>query len=411
MTINNKIPYLNVHFLNLLSSYSEDYLTIYSFQSLMFILLKPLLNRRVKSKVLEKLQWIAYKALSDIRSCGRRLVQNYSVSLFEKDFRHWLSLHKSNRSRNLLIAIADDTKSGRKYGFRIPELQYLYDYVKQCKYKTHKLYVLMISLGKYDYIVDFTFIKQEQSDSKIAFRMLEGFIKRLPKDLQADFRKEVRVALDGFYGKLKVVEDFIDGRGKDQSVKYSLVVKSGGTQLFKASDNKEYTLKELKEWMKTHLSFQELNPVHGFNCCVAKLEATSVFKNITMNIALFRFPSSKGDYRYLLLLTNRLDWHPYQILKTYACRWPIETMFRTVKQKLEMKNYSYHHKTGARNIEMHFSLRLILYMIINQYRIKHTRPSKTSLGDVIYSFETELSKLSDKQLLNLFAGKFYYKME
>ena len=30
----------------------------------------------------------------------------------------------------------------------------------------------------------------------------------------------------------------------------------------------------------------------------------------------FRFPRSKGDYRYLLLLTNRLDWHTYQILKT-----------------------------------------------------------------------------------------------
>jgi hypothetical protein len=413
MKTNNKIPFLNYQFLNILSTFGENYFTEKARQSLIFTLLKPFLKRNFKSKIMKRVQQLAYKVLPDIRSQGRRLLQDFSKILFENDFRDWLSKHKSKRSRKLLIARVDDTKSGRKYGFKIPELQYLYDYVKKSKYKTHQLYVLMISIGEFDYIVDYIFEKSrknEKGKSKIAYNMLTDFIKRLSPDLREEFGKEVRIALDGAYGNIRTIEDFVVFNNGEQKVKYSLVVKSGGKQKFIIENNVELGLKEIKKWMiKNKKKFKKFDKCHKLKGSYKEVIGKSVEGNIKLKLVLCRFKKKKGGYRYLLLLTNRLDWHAFQVLKTYKGRWPIETMFRTLKQKLKIKKYSFHSKISSRNIEMFFGLRLILYMILNQYRVRHTRRSRTSLNSVVESFQDELSKLSDKKLLMLFSGKLEIK--
>ncbi len=54
---------------------------------------------------------------------------------------------------------------------------------------------------------------------------------------------------------------------------------------------------------------------------------------------------------------------------------------------------------------MHFGICFVMYMFINQFRIKYTRPKRTSLAHVIETFQLELNKLSDKALLELLLGK------
>ena len=54
---------------------------------------------------------------------------------------------------------------------------------------------------------------------------------------------------------------------------------------------------------------------------------------------------------------------------------------------------------------MYFGIGFVMYMFIDQFRIKHIRPKMTSLASVIETSQLELDKLSDKALLELFLGK------
>ena len=400
--------FLRQQFKKLLSSYNKDYFTEKGWQAIFLEMLKPLLYNRKRSKLLAKVQYLAYKIFSDMRSDGENLVRKAGKYLFEDEFRRWISKHPSNRALNQLIIRVDDTKSGRKYGFKIPELQYLYDYVNKCSYSTHKVFVLMVSIGSYDFIVDFKFKKSEVNGSKIAFEMISEFINHLSKDLREIFEKEVKIALDGAYGNLVSLEDFLNYKKNNVEFgKLAFVVKSGGKQKVKLPNGLVLSLKEVERFIIENHLFKSFSLCHCFGESVSYAEqiATIIDKPYKLKLVLCRFPSRTKDFRYLLLLTNRLDWHAFRVLRTYKGRWPIETMFRTIKQKLEFEKYSFHTKFTSKNIGMHFGICFVMYMFINQFRIKHTRPKKTSLARVIETFQLELDKLSDKALLEIFLGK------
>ena len=404
----NKMNYLNNQIQNILSTFSKGYFTTLGYMALIYYMLRPFLSK-AKQKKLKKNRLMSYYIMSNIRSYGQYTLFKFSKTLFEKDFKEWLSKDPSNRSRNLLIAKVDDTKSGRKYGFRIPELQYLYDYVKKSKYKTHQIFVLMISLGNYDYIIDFAYKKKEHSDGyKLAIDMLCNFVKKLSPDLKEDFIANLRVTLDGSYGKLKIVNELANC-GYD----INYVIKSGGQQMCKLPDGKKMKLKQCEVWMKENLKFKDFNEIHGFKGSYCETCAQLVNRNgdnIRVKLLLCRFKSKRrAKYRYILLLTNCLDWYAFRILKSYKGRWSIEVMFRSCKQSFGLKKYSFHHKHGSKNIEMHFGLTFIRYMIISHYRFRHCRPSKTSIDDIINRFEFDLNTFSVNKLQELFAGKYFTK--
>jgi len=382
------------------ATFGDNYFTERSWQAIGYEMLKPLLERStLNNSFMKQLQYMSYYVMPDIRSDGRELLQRFSRKRFEEDFRIWLSKHPSHRSKNLLLARVDDSKCGRKYGLKIPEVQYLYDYVKNTKYPTHQLYVLMISLGNMDYIVDFIFEHKDKCGTKIAYQMIDAFIKRLIPDLRLAFKDNVRIALDGAYGNLYSLEELIE---ED----YSFVVKSGGKQKIILPDGQRMSLKSAETWMIDNLDFKPLGKCHKMDCEYASVIVMIEQSRHPIRLCLYRFKKKrKKGFRYLLLLTNRFDWYAFRILKTYKGRWPIETMFRTTKQKFRLKNYSYHHRTGTRNIKMHFGLCFILYMTINRYRQLYTRRSQTKLQDVILRFVNGLKELSEKSLLILFSGK------
>ncbi len=229
-----KIIFLRQQFKKLLSSYNKDYLTEKGWQAIFLEMLKPLLYNREKSKLLAKVRYLAYKIFSDTRSDGERLVRKTGKYLFEDEFRRWISKHPSNRALNQLIIRVDDTKSGRKYGFMIPELQYLYDYVKKCSYSTHIVFVLMVSIGSYDFIVDFRFKKSEVNGSIIS--------------------------LDGVYRNLFSLEDFLNYKKNDVEFgKLAFVIKSGGKQKVKLPNGLELSLKEAERFIIENHLFKSLS--------------------------------------------------------------------------------------------------------------------------------------------------------
>ena len=118
MNENNKIKYLNKQIQKILFIFPKEYYTHLGQISLIYYMLKQYFTK-IKREILKKNEYMSNYIFSDIRSHGRNLIHKYSISRIEEEFRNWLSLDPSNRSRNLIIASGDDTKSGRKYGRKI----------------------------------------------------------------------------------------------------------------------------------------------------------------------------------------------------------------------------------------------------------------------------------------------------
>lgn len=282
----------------------------------MLELAKPFLNDETKKTAfIKKLQHTTYKSLSIKTLSGREVLQKYSVKKIEEKLREREHKCASYKSRNKIIAIGDDTKSGRIYGENVEGSKYLYDYVKDSKYYTIQVYVLLISIGKDHFIVDFVFRDEDKDGCKTVFKMLQAFIKRLDPELQESFRNEVKCTLDGFYGKLKAIEDFIYSG-------IALVVKSGGnqkviapqtntkdsktpksendddTELFDNYDSNTLTLKELKEWLIKKDDFKKINPCHKLDADYIEIILQTKTKHLRLKFVLYRFKNkTKPGYR------------------------------------------------------------------------------------------------------------------
>ncbi len=400
----------------------------------MLELAKPFLNDETKKTAfIKKLQHTTYKSLSIKPMKGREVLQNYAVKKIEEKLRERQNKSASHKSINKIIAIGDDTKSGRIYGKNVSGAKYLYDYVKYSKYLTIQVYVLLISIGRHHFIVDFAFRDKDKAGCKTIFNMLQAFIKRLDPGLRESFKEEVICALDGFYGKLKAIEDYVCSQ-------IALVVKSGGNQKVivskddktgsEASENKSgemklfdnYTSKtlsltELKKCLIENNDFKKINPCHKLDADYTEIVLQTKTKLLKLKFVLYRFKNKKRPgYRYILLITNQLDWHAFRVLQAYKGRWSVETMFRTVKQKLSFKQHSFHFKSmngspnkerAFRSFDMFFSMRFILYMILNQYRVEHTKINTTQLKTVVGGFCSELNSCNSLTLSNLFSASAF----
>lgn len=396
----------------------------------MLELAKPFLNNETKKTAfIKKLQHTTYKSLSIKAFKGREVLQSYAVKKIEDKLRERQDRSASHKSINKIIAIGDDTKSGRIYGKNVSGAKFLYDYVKDSRYFTIQVYVLLISIGKHHFIADFVFKDEDKNGCKTIFNMLQAFIKRLDPELRESFKKEVICALDGFYGKLKAIEDYVISQTP-------LVVKSGGNQKVivpkdvktssEATENKSsemelfdnYTsetisLTELKKWLIKNNDFKKINPCHKLDADYTEIVLQTKTKLLKLKFVLYRFKKkSSPGYRYILLITNQLDWHAFRVLQAYKGRWSVETMFRTVKQKLSFKQHSFHFKNmngspnkdrALRSFEMFFSMRFILYMVLNQYRVEHTKINTTQLKTVVEGFCLELNSCNSLTLSNLFS--------
>ena len=321
----------------------------------------------------------------------------------------------SNQSKYKLHARIDSSKTGYHYGKQIPELRHLYDYVKRCYAKTHEIYVLLISIGKKDYIGGFHLVKKsgKQKTNVIAQNLLQSFEKILPKSLRPQWKSHVRISLDGAWGKGKMIE-WLHGNQY-----HKIAIKSGGVDRVEM-DGLEMRLIEVKKSLidlSSESDWLSFHPCHNLDGITNQLEKWQlVSSGLFIWILTLRFHSSKSGSkpRYLTLLSLDIDrWYAYQVVQTYKGRWSIETMFRTCKQYCDLEKISFwdakKEKKRSTNeaidrIELMLSLRFISYMVINWYRVAHTRWSRTGLQDVIHRWELYFDGLSAKAFQELFSG-------
>jgi hypothetical protein len=371
-----------------------------SIGALLFWILKPFIEPN-GSKTQARLKDLGYKVLKIFPIAGVQLLRYLGRTAFKVHFSQWLSMSHSHKSKNPITCRVDGTKSGRKYGFSIPELQLLFDHVTNSRFKTHDLYVTMISIGHKDFIVDFLIKKKDDKGgvNRIVQRMIYNLCNSMGKH-KAEFKKWVKIALDGAWGKGEILAWFT------KHGFLNTVVKSGGVDLVKfqwKGTTCSMKLKKMEKFLIEQAHFKSFNACHHLEGQYFELTGLLISAKVSVKIVLYRFQSKKGKTRYLMLLSLRQDWYSYQILKAYKGRWPIEVMFRTCKQVLKIEKYSFHSE-GTDNIEMFFALRFIGYMWLNWYRVAHTRPSITPLEKVVMRWRGYLNGLSPKAFQCLFSG-------
>lgn len=369
-----------------------------SIQSLLFVTFNWLCNKGVTKKS-QKLKTLAYRVMmKPLRQFGVRLLRDFALSEFRKDFELWLTKSDSCKSKKRVSLRIDTTKTGKKYGKNIPELEWLYDYVNKCHINTHELFIVLVSIGKKNYIVDFVLMKKsERNGWKI---LTKKSIKRLLRNLfslRKDFIEYARVSLDGGFGNGDIIK-FLSQKG----FRY-VAVKSGGVDKVEYQEE-ELSLKGLENKLAQDRQFKDFNSKHRLKGEYCEVTVRLVKVDILVKIVLERFRKKKNQkYRYRMIISPNLNLNAYQIIQCYALRWGIEACIKECKDKVKVTDYSYHTKDTTENIETFIALRFIGYMIVNWYRAEHCKPSKTSFWLVAKRFEVELSKMNPKAFWNLFS--------
>jgi hypothetical protein len=375
--------------------------------SLVYQLFKPFVPEE-RQEQLTRLQEYNYKAMERCNIDPRGLLIKTSYSEFLFDFSLWLSKSDSYKSKHRIFMRMDSSDTGDHYGEQIPCIKKLYDYCKQYYKLTHKILVLMISIGKKDYVVDFFVLARDNKDDVNTFRrMLHELKLRLGK-LHKDFQYYCRLSLDGHYGKGEYLKTMMDEGFTHNAVK------SGGLDICYCN-GKEYTLKELENHLISEGNFKDFNSCHGLKKCQYKECTITLYSSkLKLKVILLKYPGRK-KHRYLMLLSLNLDWYAYQIVQCYKGRWQIEVLFKKCKGNYGLSKYSYHTKkdglkneqktkTALEKISYHLSFGLINYMLINWYRAQYTKMKLTKAKTVINEIRKYFGSLHTKALLNLFSA-------
>lgn len=367
-------------------------------QSLIFKMFECLIDKKNTQKR-RRIENLVYKALKYFpKFFCIKLLRYYSRKELKKDYEEWLSKSHSHRSKKRLKARIDGTKTGKKYAKKMPLLKMLYDYVNRCYINTHVIYLMVVSIGNKDYIVDFRLVKKDNDSwNKIAKKMINILLRFLGK--RKTTLNYLRLSLDGAWGNGDMLL-YLSNKG----FKY-VSIKSGGKDIVNY-DGQTFNLKGLESYLSKEGSFKEFNPCHNLDgsYCSAIVHLDS--KDIAIRVVLRRFVSSSKGYRYLMLLSSNTDVQnvkDYQIAQCYKDRWGIEECIKECKQVVDLTEYSFH-SSNANNIEMFLSLRFCLYMTLNWYRVEHCRPSKTSLYDVADRFRDFFQEIGYKEMWKLFSG-------
>lgn len=120
--------------------------------------------------------------------------------------------------------------------------------------------------------------------------------------------------------------------------------------------------KNLKYHIKAQLTVQLIDAVKH------------IFFHVTDELVIFDADKHQQVYRRIsfrthqtlfVLITNRLDWSTYQIIRLYAFRWQIELFFRLFKRTLNAIHLINHSQNG---ITIQFYLILIVNLLLMRFK-------------------------------------------
>lgn len=383
------------------------------------------------NEVTRRFEQLGYKVLDRFPLSGEELLKAFITPHLVSELKIWKKKDAPYRSRHPIQMRVDGTKGGRKYGKYIPELQNLYNYVEGNYIHTHDIYVLLVSIGEKDFVVGFLFHKKEDDlgINAIVQCLLTDLIDQVGGELGIMLKRYGRVSLDGAWGNGKMLTWLYENHF------YNIAIKSSGKDNIRDNQGNEYSLKDFERMHKDILDdsfYQDFNPCHRLKRVVYyKQDVTLVSSGLEIQLIFLKYPAKKKKQkdRYLLLITFPHDrWYPFQVVQTYKWRWSIEVLFRTAKQHWGWDKYSFHSKSqltypskdakkewnddafadsqmrALDRIKRYLVIRLMGYMVMDWYRVTHTRQSITPLKKVRERWANYFDQLHPKTLLKIFAG-------
>jgi len=76
-----------------------------------------------------------------------------------------------------------------------------------------------------------------------------------------------------------------------------------------------------------------------------------------------------GKLREMTFITNNLDWKPVSIFDLYKSRWAIETIFKEIKQTLQLSDFLGHNRSA---VQWQVWTALIAYLLLRFQSLQHS---------------------------------------
>jgi len=236
----------------------------------------------------------------------RKEAQNFLINL--------VKMHATEENPGILVI--DATQIKKLYGKKLKVLCYDHSGSMKAVLKGISCVVAAWTNGKIviPLIFDFWVRKKDIKDDRI-YRKKTKISRELILELK-DKIPFLYIALDGDYGN----EKFLTFLYK-HNLKYSVRMPS----------NRKVVIDGIEETPKKHLALKLIR-----NKRYKKVEG--FYKGIPITIVTHKRKGKKRTKQVVFIVSNIQNLSAREHVKAYACRWPIEKMFRTMKQSLGLED-------------------------------------------------------------------------
>jgi hypothetical protein len=317
--------------------------------------------------------------------------------LFIQALHRWQNASPSDRSRHWLKLSVDDSHTWHSRNTKkMKGLRKLYDYVQKRYAKGFNFVVILMQVGHGEMIpLDIALSVSKKvpgyQSKPVLVKMMLATLERLviENGFSLEILKNIAVVADSAYFCTALVESH-----------WRFVRKASPGQIFYADDF-ALLIRELVNPL-------DLDGKYFRNSC--QIPSTHQYLRLLVEhpewgellLIILRISLDEGEKR-MVFVSNDLTLTGPQVLRLYSERIVIEQFFKECKQYGGMQKVRFQR---GESIVAHFALRALTMLLINRFRQKYCRPSRTSCEKVVLRLrKAELKVPSIKSLQRKFISR------
>jgi len=307
---------------------------------------------------------------------------------------HWHAASPSAKSRHWLKLLADDSHTWHSRQARMDDLTKLFDYVQQRYAKGFNFLTLLLQVGKGPKLpLDVAlWLPKGTPGHQTKGELLAEMLRWVRQEVEAaglawDFPDHVVLVGDGAYFGTVLVESglrFVSKASSDQSF-YTDAEQTVVVPVAELLDPQHCDVAYFKNAVNLPADLQYLrlvltHPTWG-----------------QLLVVVVRLCQDQAPEKRLVLVSNDTKLTGVQVIQHYFGRIVIEHFFRELKQDAGMQALRFHRQGGNRG---HFPLRCLTYLLVELFRHRYCRPSRTSTAKVIQRLITAELKMPPPRRLH-----------
>lgn len=306
----------------------------------------------------------------------------------------WRHASPSAKSRHWIKLLADDSHTWHSCQARMDDLAKLFDYVQKRYAKGFNFLTLLLQVGNGPKLpLDVALWLPKGTDGhQTKGELLAAMLERVRQEVEDaglawDFPDHVALVGDGAYFGTVLVESglrFVSKASSDQSF-YAETEQTVLIPVAELLDPKQCDVKYFKNAVNLPADIQYLR-LELYHPTWGKLL-----------VIVVRLCQEQAPEKRLVLVSNDTRLTGVQGIQLYFSRIVIEHFFREIKQDAGMQDLRFHRQGGNR---AHFPLRCLTYLLVELFRHRNCRPSRTSTAKVIKRLITAELKMPPQRRLH-----------